>query len=96
MSMFSIGARRVALAAAIMGGLTVLAGAASAYDCYDGYYHRSYNGWRGNYSCYGGGYDCRYEGGYSRGRYRDSRYDDYNDHRYDRGYRDRYDGDRRW
>jgi hypothetical protein len=101
MSVLSTASRRFALAAVIAGGLAALtAGAAFAGDCNDGYYqsyyHRNYDGWRGNYSCYGGGYDCRYEGGYARGRYRDARYDDYNDRRYDRGYRDGYDGGRRW
>jgi hypothetical protein len=88
-------------AIAIAAGLTALtAGAALACDCdfYQGdhyrYHHDGYGA--GNYSCYGGGYDCRYEGdgGYYyhddyRGGYR------YDGHRYDERYR-HYDRDDRY
>ncbi len=84
----------------VAAGLTALtADAALACDC-DGY-HRYHHEGGGNYSCYGGFHDCRYEGdgGYYyhddyRGGYR------YDGHRYDERYRhyDRDDRDRgyRW
>jgi hypothetical protein len=86
--------RRVA-AAAIGAGFTVLAsGAAVACDCGRDYHYRHHYYGSGNYSCYGGGYDCRYEdsGYYYRDDFRDGyRYDG---HRYDDRYR-RYDRDYR-
>jgi hypothetical protein len=110
-SMFATksGPRRLALAAAFGAGLAALtAGAALACESYGnchGYRHDGYG--TGNYSCYGGGYDCRYEGdGGSyyhddyRGRYRSDGYR-YEGHRFDqryrhddRGYRERHDYDR--
>ena len=84
---------------AIAAGLAALtAGAALACDCdgYRGDYYRNHHEGTGNYSCYGGGYDCRYEGegGYYyqddyRGGYR------YDGHRYDERYR-HYDRDDRY
>ena len=100
---------RFARAIAIAAGLAVLtAGAAAACDCrgYDGDYYRYRHDGYGNYSCYGGGFDCRYEGDsgyyyhddyrggyrYDGYRYDGHRYDD-RDRHYDRDYRDR---DDRW
>jgi hypothetical protein len=91
--------KRLTLAIALAAG-TLTAGAALACDCgaYDGdYYGYRHDGYgTGNYSCYGGGYDCRYEGdgGYYyhddyRGGYR------YDGHRYDERYR-HYDRDDRY
>jgi hypothetical protein len=86
-------ARNIAIAA----GLSVLmAGAAAACDCrpYDGDYYRYHR--TGNYSCYGGFHDCRYEDDgdyYYHDDYRDGyrydghRYEDRYRH-YDRDYRD--------
>ena len=75
-----------ARAFAMAAGLAALtAGAASACDCGGDYYrHDEY----GNYSCYGGGYDCSYEG--DRGYYHHDDYRDgyrYDGHRYDERYR---------
>lgn len=87
--------QRVALAAVLGAGI-LTAGAAAACDCrpYDGY--RYYHGGYGNYSCYGGGYDCRYEddrGYYYHDDYRNGyRYDG---HRYNERYR-HYDRDYRY
>jgi hypothetical protein len=105
-----IALRRLALVVVIGAGLAALtAGAALACESYHGnchgYRHDGYG--TGNYSCYGGGYDCRYEsdGGYYyhddyRGGYRYDSYR-YDGHRYDERYRhydhdDRYRDDRRW
>lgn len=90
-------ARALATAAALT-ALTV--GAALACDC-DGDYgdHHRHDGYgTGNYSCYGGFHDCRYEsdGGYyyhDDYRYDGYRYDghryDERDRHFDRDYRDR-------
>jgi hypothetical protein len=86
-------------AIAIAAGLTALtAGAAFGCDC-DGHYgdHYRHDGYgAGNYSCYGGFHDCRYEGDggyYYHDDYRDGyRYDG---HRYDERYR-HYDHDHRY
>jgi hypothetical protein len=80
-------------ALAIAAGLVALtAGAAFACDCYR-YHHDGYG--TGNYSCYGGFHDCRYEGdgGYY---YHDDYHDGYryDGHRYDERYR-HYDRDYR-
>ena len=56
--------KRLALAGAAM---LAIGGAAQACDC-DGY------GYRGGYSCYGGGYDCHFVDGYGRGHYYGPRY----------------------
>lgn len=95
--MFETGITPFARGLAIVAGLMMLtAGAAFACDC-DGYHHRYHrDGYgTGNYSCYGGFHDCRYEGdgGYYyhddyRGGYR------YDGHRYDGRYR-HYDRDYR-
>lgn len=96
-------ARALVLAAVLA---TLTASAASACECgggygdYDRYRHDGYD--TGNYSCYGGGYDCRYEsdrGYYYHDDYRDRyRHDNY---RYNERYRrhdrdDRYRDDYRW
>ena len=70
-------------------GLATLSSAALACDCYgDGHrYYPYHDGGYGNYSCYGGGTDCRYEGSYYRDhtyRYRD---DPYRYYRHYDGYR---------
>ena len=97
------GRRRLALTLALGAGLAALTvGSAFACDCngyygnHDRYRHDGYGS--GNYSCYGGGYDCRYEGDrgyYYHDGYRDGhRYDGYRyDERYrhdDRDYRERW------
>jgi hypothetical protein len=71
--------RRTAFAAGFC--LAAVSSAAIACDdCGRDYYryYRDYDGGRGNYSCYGGGNDCRYEGSSFR--------------RYYHHYRDRDDG----
>jgi hypothetical protein len=90
---------RLSRAFAIAAGLAALtAGAAFACDCgYHGDYYRYHHEGAGNYSCYGGFHDCRYEGdrgGYYHDVYRGGyRYDG---HRYDQRYRHYDRGYRGW
>jgi hypothetical protein len=99
--MFALGIGPLSRAIAVAAGLTALmAGAALACDrdrCHGDYYRYRHGG-TGNYSCYGGFHDCRFEGdrGYYyhddyRGgyRYEGHRYDERYRH-YDRDYRDGY------
>jgi hypothetical protein len=81
--------RRTILATAAGLGLAALSSAALACDCYgDGRdYYRYHDGGYGNYSCYGGGYDCRYEGSYYRDRTYRYRDDPYRYYRHYDGYR---------
>jgi|ERR1700722_3780124 hypothetical protein len=83
--------RQTILGATAAFGLAALSSVALACDCTGdgrGYYPYHDAGY-GNYSCYGGGADCHYEGSYYRERayrYRDDPYRYYR-HRYYDGYR---------
>ena len=103
MSAFSAALRRTSLVAAASLSLLVVSTAAFACDCSgDPYrYYRNYDDAAGNWSCYGGGYDCGYEGTYYRPHryYRDDGYWRYHDdgryRHYDHErYYDRYRDDR--
>ena len=79
--------RRAVLVAA--GCMSAASSAALACDCYRdgrGYYPYHEAGY-GNYSCYGGGADCRYEGSYYRERAYRYRDDPYRYYRHSDGYR---------
>jgi hypothetical protein len=84
-------ARRRAILAAVAGmSLAAVSSAASACDCYGGYgYYRGDDRGSAIYSCYGGGYDCRYESRYYRPIYhrRYGGYYGYYGHRAYDGYR---------
>jgi hypothetical protein len=77
--------RRTILIAAAGLSLAAVSSAALACDCYGRSHYRYHDGGPGNYSCYGGGYDCGYEGSYFR-----ARYHQYRDRYY--GYYRHYDG----
>jgi hypothetical protein len=73
--------RRTILAA--VASLVAASSTAFACDC-DGHYRYRHEE-AGNYSCYGGGYDCHYEGSYYRSAYHHYRNDYYGYYRH-RGY----------
>jgi hypothetical protein len=89
--MIARASRKFSIAGAAALSLALAAGAAYAGCAYDAgwsYRHGNWDGSGGNYSCYGGGTDCRYEGGY-RAHYRHDgccHRDGYDDR--DRYYRD--------
>jgi hypothetical protein len=97
MSVFSATIRKMALVAGAGLGLIVASSAALACDCYgdNDRYYRDYDDAYGNYSCYGGGYDCGYERDYYRRDYHRHYYGDdgYYRHRYYDRYRYRCDRD---